>query len=100
MNLGRKAATSPPYTHALGLHLAGNTLTEHHYSNKIMTGVKTNTASYVDTASPTATAGDALRTAIIAAITAKAGGTTPATLSLSGTDYWYNGWRHDYGLPE
>ena len=90
VNLGRKAATSPPYTHALGLHLAGNTLTEHHYSDKIMTGVKTDTATYVDTASPTATAGDALRTAIIAAITAKAGGTTPTTLSLSGTDYWYN----------
>ena len=90
VNLGRKAATSPPYTHALGLHLAGNTLTEHHYSNKLFTGIKTNTATYVDTASPTATAGDALRTAIIAAITAKAGGTTPTTLSLSGTDYWYN----------
>ena len=94
-NLGRKASTTPPYTHALGLHIGGNALTEHYYSQKLFSGIRENVVSYADTtaAGPpavTTAAGDALRTAIIAAITAAAGGTTPTTLDLAGTDYWYN----------
>ena len=91
-NLGRKAATTPPYTHALGLHLEGNTITEHYYTNKLFTGVKEQVVSYLDTTSgsppTTTTAGDALRTAIVAAITAA--NTSVANLDLTTTDYWYN----------
>ena len=94
VNLGRKATTNPRYTHGLGLHLAGNTITEHYYSHKLFSGIRDNVVTYADTTSgtpPTATtAGDALRTAITAAITAGAGGTTPTTLSLTGTDYYFN----------
>ena len=85
VNLGRKASTNPPYTHALGLHLSGNTITEHYYTFKRFTGVTESSASYAGS-----TAGDTLRTAITTAITTAAGGTTPTTLSLTGTDYWYN----------
>ena len=82
-NLGRKAATSPPYTHALGLHLADNTITEHYYASKLFTGVTENVTAYTGT-----TAGDALRTAIIAAITAA--NASVADLDLASTDHWFN----------
>ena len=82
-NLGRKAATSPPYTHALGLHLADNTITEHYYASKLFTGVKENNTAYTGS-----TAGDALRTAIIAAITAA--NVSVANLDLASTDHWFN----------
>ena len=94
VHLGAKATSGPTYTHGLGLHLAGNTITEHYYSHKLFSGIRDNVVTYADTTSgtpPTATtAGDALRTAITAAITAGAGGTTPTTLSLTGTDHYFN----------
>ena len=87
-NLGRKASSSPAYTHALGLHFAGNTITEHHYSSRVFTGVRESIASYIDQTSPSQTAGDALRAAIVAAITAAT--TTQANLDLTSIDHWYN----------
>ena len=85
VNLGAKGSSSPPYTHALGLHLGGNTITEHHYSHKIFSGVRESIVSYTGS-----TAGDTLRAAITTAITTAAGGTTPSTLILTGTDYYFN----------
>ena len=78
-NLGRKAATTPPYTHALGLHLTGNTVTEHHYSGKLFTGVRERIVKYSGS-----NAADTLRSAIIAA------SNDSANLSLSGTSYYIN----------
>ncbi len=95
VHLGKKDTTTPEYTHALGLHLAGNIVTEHYYSHKLASGIKERTASYVDTTDPgppsvTTSAGDALRDAIVAEITRVAGGTTPTTLALTGTDFYFN----------
>ena len=91
VNLGDRPATGALYAHGLGLHLAGNTITEHYYSNKLYSGVRDDVVSYVDVTSPSAkTAGVVLREAIEAAITAAAGGTTPTTLKLTGTDFWFN----------
>ena len=88
-NLGRKASSTPPYTEALGLHLEGNTITHHYYSTKLFTGVTENMTTYADTMSTDTppvpiTAGDALRTAIIAAITAA--NTSVANLELGDDD--------------
>ena len=97
INLGRKAATTPPYTHALGLHLAGNTVTEHYYSNKLFTGVRESIVSYVDTTSNsvTTTAGAALNAAIVAAIDAAT--TSHANLSIGTTTISY--WNGSIGTP-
>ena len=90
-NLGHKPTSNALYTHGLGLHLDGNTITEHYYSTKLFTGVSKDVVSYTDITSPSAkAAGVVLREAIEAAITAAAGGTTPANLALTGTDYWFN----------
>ena len=87
-NLGRKASSNPSYTHALGLHLAGNIITEHHYSSRVFTGVRESIVSYFDATSPAKTAGDVLRDAIVDAITAAT--TTQANLDLTSTDHWFN----------
>ena len=84
-NLGRRPATGAAFRDKLGLHLAGNTITEHYYSTKIFTGVRENVVTYTG-----ATAGDTLRTAIKAAIAEAAGGTTPTTLDLDSTDHFDN----------
>ena len=90
INLGRKAATTPPYTHALGLHLAGNTITEHYYSNKLSTGVREGVVSYVDTTanSVTTTAGAALNAAIISAIDAATASHANLSIGATTTSYW------------
>ncbi len=90
VNLGGKPSASAPYTHALGLHLAGNTVADHYYSNKLFTGVLANITPYVDTAGPNVSAGDGLRMAIETVIAAPYGGRTVANLALTGTDYWFN----------
>ena len=84
-NLGRRPATGAAFRDKLGLHLSGNTITEHYYSNKLFTGVRENVVTYTG-----ATAGDTLRTAIKAAIAESAGGTTPTTLDLDATDHFDN----------
>ena len=92
INLGRKAATTPPYTHALGLHLAGNTITEHYYSNKLFTGVRESVVSYIDTTanSVTTTAGAALNAAIISAIDAATASHTNLSIGPTATSFWFN----------
>ena len=82
-NLGRKAAPTTELEPGLGLRLAGNAVTEHYYSTKLFTGVRSNVVRYRGD-----DAGDDLRTAIKAAITTAAGGTTPTTLDLDTTDYY------------
>ena len=84
-NLGRRPASGAAFRAKLGLHLAGNTITEHYYSTKLFTGVFENRVNYTGT-----TAGDSLRTAIKAAITAAAGGTTPSTLDLDSIEHFDN----------
>ena len=91
VNLGSKPATGALYAPALGLHLDGNTVTEHYYTQKLLTGVRDDVVPYADITTPSAkSAGVVLREAIEAAITAAAGGTTPTTLALTGTDFWFN----------
>ena len=82
-NLGYRPATGAQLQTELGLHLIGNPVTQHFYSTKLFTGITSNVTSYTG-----ATAGADLRSAIEAAITAKAGGTTPTTLDLTTTDYY------------
>ncbi len=82
-NLGYRPATGAQLQTELGLHLIGNPVTQHFYSTKLFTGITSNVTSYTG-----ATAGAYLRSAIEAAITAKAGGTTPTTLDLTTTDYY------------
>ena len=84
-NLGDKPATATAPVNYLGLGLAGNAATEHYYANKLFAGVRYNIVAYTG-----ATAADDLLTAIKAAITAAAGGTTPANLDLDSTDYYVN----------
>ena len=81
-NLGGRPAGGD-FAGKVGLHLSGNTITEHHYAEKIFTGVRTQVVSYSGDG-----AGDTLKTAIVAAITAAAGGTTPTTLDLDTTDHY------------
>ena len=85
VNLGRRLATGAAFQDKLGLHLSGNTITEHYYSNKLFTGIRENVVTYTG-----ANAGDTLRTAIKAAITATAGGTTPTTLDIDSTEHFNN----------
>ena len=82
-NLGYRPATGAQLQTELGLHLIGNPVTGHFYSTKLFTGITSNVTSYTG-----ATAGADLRTAIEAAITTAAGGTTPTTLDLTTTDYY------------
>ena len=84
-NLGRRLATGATFQDKLGLHMSGNTITEHYYSTKLFTGIRDNITFYTGT-----TAGDTLRTAIKAAITAAAGGTTPTTLDIDSTEHFNN----------
>ena len=84
-NLGDKPATATAPVSYLGLGLSGNTATEHYYANKLFAGVRYNIVAYSG-----ATAADDLLTAIKSAITAAAGGTTPADLDLDATDYYVN----------
>ena len=84
-NLGRKPATGAAFRDKLGLHLAGNTITRHFYSTKQFTGVIENAVNYTGP-----TAADSLHTAIKAAITSAAGGTTPTTLDIDSTDHFDN----------
>ena len=84
-NLGRRSATATTFRDKLGLHLAGNTITRHFYSTKQFTGVIENAVNYTGS-----TAADSLHTAIKAAITAEAGGTTPTTLDIDSTDHFDN----------
>ena len=83
--LGDKPATATAPVSYLGVGLSGNTVTEHYYANKLFAGVRYNIVAYTG-----ATAADDLLTAIKAAITAAAGGTTPTTLDLDSTDYYVN----------
>ena len=85
VNLGRRLATGAAFQDKLGLHLSGNTITEHYYSTKLFTGIRDNITSYIGT-----TAGDTLRTAIKNAIAAAAGGTTPTTLDIDSTEHFNN----------
>ena len=82
-NLGYRPATGAQLQTELGLHLIGNPVTQHFYSTKLFTGITSNVTQYTG-----ARAGTDLRSAIVAAITAKAGGTTPTTLDLTTTDYY------------
>ena len=82
-NLGYRPATGAQLQTELGLHLIGNPVTQHFYSTKLFTGITSNVTSYTG-----ATAGTDLRAAIVAAITAEAGGTAPTTLDLTTTDYY------------
>ena len=84
-NLGRRLATGATFQDKLGLHLSGNTITEHYYSTKLFTGIRDNITFYMGT-----TASDTLRTAIKNAITAAAGGTTPTTLDIDSTEHFNN----------
>ena len=84
-NLGRKPATGATFRDKLGLHLAGNTITRHFYSTKQFTGVIEDAVNYTGP-----TAADSLHTAIKAAITSAAGGTTPTTLDIDSTDHFDN----------
>ena len=84
-NLGRRLATGATFQDKLGLHLSGNTITEHYYSTKLFTGIRDNITFYTGT-----TASDTLRTAIKNAITAAAGGTTPTTLDIDSTEHFDN----------
>ena len=84
-NLGHRPATGAEFRDKLGLHLSGNTITMHYYSNKLFTGIRENIVYYSGT-----TTGDTLRTLIKAAITEAAGGTTPTTLDIDSTDHFRN----------
>ena len=83
--LGSRPATGAAFRDKLGLHLAGNSITEHYYSTKLYTGVIENRVTYTGS-----TAGDTLKTAIEAAITARAGGTTPTTLAIDAVEHFDN----------
>ena len=84
-NLGNRPASHTSLQTRLGLNLAGNTVTEHYRSNNLFSGVRYDIVPYTGD-----TAGDTLKTAIVAVITAAAGGTTPTTLDLDSTDYYTN----------
>ena len=94
VNLGNRPASNTALQPGLGLHLAGNAITEHHYTTKLFTGVRENVARYTGTS-----AGDDLKAAIVAAITAEAGGTTPTTLDLDTTDYYMRAGSNAGYLP-
>ena len=83
--LGSRPATGAAFRDKLGLHLAGNTITQHYFSTKLFTGVVQNEVTYTGS-----TAGDTLKTAIEAAITERAGGTTPTTLALDAVEHFDN----------
>ena len=84
-NLGNRPASHTSLQTRLGLNLSGNTVTEHYRANNLFSGVRYDIVPYTGD-----TAGDTLKTAIVAVITAAAGGTTPTTLDLDSTDYYTN----------
>ena len=86
--LGRSHDTEHGYTHARGIHLGGNTITEHYYSNNLFSGVRESIVSYIDQTSPAKTAGTALREAIEAAI--RAANTNLNDLNLTQTSYYFD----------
>ena len=86
--LGRSHDTEHGYTHARGLHLGGNTITDHYYSNNLFSGVRESIVSYIDQTGPTKTAGTALREAIEATI--GAANTDLTELNLTQTSYYFN----------
>ena len=85
VNLGRRSATATAFRDKLGLHLSGNTITRHFYSTKQFTGVIEDAVNYTGP-----TAADSLHTAIKAAITVAAGGTTPTTLDIDSAEHFDN----------
>ena len=94
VNLGNLPASATALQPGLGLHLAGNAVTEHHYASKLFTGVRDNITQYTG-----ASAGDDLKAAIVASITAEAGGTAPTTLDLDTTDYYIRAGANAGYLP-
>ncbi len=87
VNLGRRGSE---FTPGLGLHLAGNTITEHHYSYKVFTGVREKIVPYVDTTenSVTTTAADTLHGAIIAAMLAAGGSIGNLDIGLDSSSFY------------
>ncbi len=87
VNLGRRGSE---FTPGLGLHLAGNTITEHHYSYKVFTGVREKIVPYVDTTenSVTTAAADTLHGAIIAAMLAAGGSIGNLDIGLDSSSFY------------
>ena len=81
-NLGRVGSE---FTPGLGLHLAGNTVTEHHYTAKILTGIRDDIVQYTGS-----TADATLRQAILTAMQAANSSIANVDIGATTTSFYAN----------